>query len=69
MDQFIEVPGARLRIRSGGSGPILLLLGGAADGGGLGVLRELLEPSYTVITYDRRGLGQSTVTDPDAPSN
>ncbi|WP_432890343.1 alpha/beta fold hydrolase [Kribbella sp. CA-245084] len=67
MDEFIEVPGARFRIRSGGSGPILLLLGGAAEGGGLGVLRDLLEPSYTVITYDRRGLGESTVDAPDAP--
>ncbi|MGI5125738.1 alpha/beta fold hydrolase [Pseudonocardia sp. CA-107938] len=66
MDHTVVVPGARLRVRTSGSGPVLLLLGGAADGGGLGELRTLLEDSFTVVTYDRRGLGGSPADDPEA---
>jgi pimeloyl-ACP methyl ester carboxylesterase len=66
MEHPVVVPGARLRVRTGGSGPVLLLLGGTADGGGFGELRELLEDSFTVVTYDRRGLGGSVADDPDA---
>ncbi|MDY6948024.1 MAG: alpha/beta hydrolase [Pseudomonadota bacterium] len=59
--QFIEVEGAALRVRSAGQGPAIVLIHGwALD---LEMWRdqiELLSPRYRVIAFDRRGFGLSS---------
>ncbi|GAA0442375.1 hypothetical protein Acor_05320 [Acrocarpospora corrugata] len=52
-----------------GHGPALVLVdaaGGYRGFGPMGALAEMLAPSFTVITYDRRGRGESTDTLPYA---
>lgn len=55
-----------------GSGPVLVVVTGAtqfrAFDSSLAVLAGLLEDSFTVITYDRRGRGESSDTLPFAPA-
>ncbi len=61
----LDVPGARLRYRRRGNGPLLLLVaGGDGDAAASDDLAAHLADSYTVLTYDRRGLSGSTVHDP-----
>ena len=50
-----------------GTGPALILVGGALSERSAGApLATLLAPSFTVISYDRRGRGDSTDTAPYA---
>jgi pimeloyl-ACP methyl ester carboxylesterase len=52
-----------------GSGPALVLVGGAfCDRSFAGPLADLLERDFTVVTYDRRGRGDSGDTPPYAVS-
>jgi pimeloyl-ACP methyl ester carboxylesterase len=61
----LDVPGARLRYLRRGNGPLLLLIaGGDGDAAAGDDLAAHLADSYTVLTYDRRGLSGSTVHDP-----
>lgn len=59
--ETLKVPGAIIYYEVRGSGPVLLMMpGGPATGS---VFREIardLAPHYTVVTYDPRGLGQSS---------
>jgi pimeloyl-ACP methyl ester carboxylesterase len=65
MTQTLEVPGAHLHYEVGGSGPVLLLIpGGAMDGGVFGGMVGALAHDYTVATYDPRGLSRSTLDGP-----
>lgn len=54
-----------------GSGPALIVVAGAtqfrAFDSSMAVLGELLAPNFTVITYDRRGRGESSNTLPFSP--
>jgi pimeloyl-ACP methyl ester carboxylesterase len=62
--QALEVPGAHLHYEVRGSGPVLLLIpGGAMDGGLFAGMVEPLTADYTVVTYDPRGLSRSTFDD------
>jgi pimeloyl-ACP methyl ester carboxylesterase len=62
--QTLEVPGAHLHYEVRGSGPVLLLIpGGAMDGGLFAGMVEPLTGDYTVVTYDPRGLSRSTLDD------
>jgi pimeloyl-ACP methyl ester carboxylesterase len=62
---WVTVPGARLHYEVRGSGPALLLIpGGAADSAGFAPLATALADRYTVVTYDPRGLGRSTLDGP-----
>jgi pimeloyl-ACP methyl ester carboxylesterase len=61
----LEVPGARLYYETRGDGPRLLAIGSPMDSGGFAPLAEALSDRYTVVTYDPRGLGQSTREDTD----
>ncbi|WP_147397505.1 alpha/beta fold hydrolase [Amycolatopsis panacis] len=62
----LSVPGARLRYRVRGSGPVLLLIpGGPASASMYDDVAPLLAEHYSVITYDPRGLGASTLDDPN----
>ena len=63
--------GTRIGYDKVGSGPLLIIIAGAtqfrAFDPNLAALGNLLAPSITVITYDRRGRGESTDTLPYAP--
>lgn len=61
----LDVPGARLHYQVRGSGPVLLLIpGGPADITTFDAVAPLLAEHYTVVTYDPRGLSDSTMDDP-----
>jgi pimeloyl-ACP methyl ester carboxylesterase len=62
--QRLDVPGGRLYYEVRGSGPLLLVIGQPMTSGPFGPLAELLAEDHTVVTYDPRGLGQSTADDP-----
>ena len=65
-ESTITVPGGRLRYFTRGSGPVLLLIaGGHGDASKSDALGNHLADTYTVLTYDRRGLSGSTT---DAPA-
>jgi pimeloyl-ACP methyl ester carboxylesterase len=59
VDELV-VPGARLYYEISGSGPTLLLIpGGPVDAAGWTPIVEFLEPHYTVVRYDPRGISRS----------
>ncbi len=63
----LKVPGASIYYEVRGSGPVLLMMpGGPADAGAFRRIAGYLDPYYTVVTYDPRGLSHSTL---DAPLN
>jgi pimeloyl-ACP methyl ester carboxylesterase len=63
----LPVPGASLHYKVRGSGPLLLLLqGGDGDADASDALAGHLASDYTVLSYDRRGLSRSPVSDPAA---
>ncbi|MEO6199838.1 MAG: alpha/beta hydrolase [Cryobacterium sp.] len=60
--------GSSIAYDTTGSGPALILVGGAFNTrGSAGPLAAVLEKSYRVYAYDRRGRGDSTETKPYAP--
>ncbi len=60
-----DVPGARLHWKSRGSGPVLFVLqGGDGDADASVLLADRLASSFTVLTYDRRGLSRSEIDGP-----
>jgi pimeloyl-ACP methyl ester carboxylesterase len=62
----LSVPGATLHYRVLGGGPMLLLLpGGTGDADG--ALAHHLAESFTVVTYDRRGISRSKLEETPAP--
>jgi pimeloyl-ACP methyl ester carboxylesterase len=64
-DDTLRVAGATLFYRVRGSGPPLLILpGGDGASDSVDALREQLVDRYRVVTYDRRGLSQSTIDTP-----
>jgi pimeloyl-ACP methyl ester carboxylesterase len=66
-EAYLPVPGATLFYKVRGSGPLLLLLqGGDGDADGSDALADHLTSHYTVLSYDRRGLSRSAVSDPAA---
>ena len=64
----LPVPGATLHYKVRGNGPLLLLLqGGDGDADAADALAGHLADDYTVLSYDRRGLSRSPVSDLAAP--
>ena len=61
----LDVPGARLYYERRGSGPLLLMIGSPMDSTGFAGLAEAVGDRYTVVTYDPRGIGSSTIDDAD----
>ncbi|GAA4461554.1 alpha/beta fold hydrolase [Phytohabitans houttuyneae] len=59
----LDVPGARLYYERRGSGPLLLLLGSPMDSARFAGLARALADRHTVVTYDPRGIGNSTRED------
>ncbi len=65
IETLLDVPGGRLRSFMRGSGPTLVLLaGGHGDAARTEALANHLADRYTVLTYDRRGLSESTTSAP-----
>lgn len=60
----LDVPGARIYYEVRGSGPLMLVIGQPMTSAAFGPLADRLAEHHTVVTYDPRGLGQSTVDDP-----
>lgn len=64
--QVLDTPGACLHYDVRGSGPPLLLIpGGWGDAGMFAAVAPILSNDHTVVTYDPRGLGRSTLTGTD----
>ncbi len=59
----LDVPGARLYYERRGTGPLLLMIGSPMDSTGFAGLASALADRYTVVTYDPRGIGNSTSGD------
>jgi pimeloyl-ACP methyl ester carboxylesterase len=65
MTRTLKVPGAEIHYEIRGSGPVVLCIpGGPADHRVFDKLATELEPHYTVVTYDPRGLSRSPLTAP-----
>jgi pimeloyl-ACP methyl ester carboxylesterase len=61
----LGVPGAHLYYEVQGSGPVLMLIGQPMGIEGFFAIAPLLAGAFTVVTYDPRGFGRSTIDDPD----
>lgn len=61
----LEVPGARLHYEVRGTGPLLLVIGSPMTAAEFLPLAHAMAADHTVVTYDPRGLGHSTISDPD----
>jgi pimeloyl-ACP methyl ester carboxylesterase len=59
----LDVPDARLYYERRGDGPLLLLIGSPMDSTGFVGLADALAGDYTVVTYDPRGIGNSSRAD------
>jgi clorobiocin biosynthesis protein CloN7 len=60
---WLDVPGARLYYEVQGSGPVLMLIGHPMHSSGFAALAPLFALDRTVVTYDPRGFGRSTIDD------
>ena len=61
----LDVPGARLHYEARGAGPLLLMIGSPMGARGFEPIAALLAEDFTVVTYDPRGILNSTVDAPD----
>jgi pimeloyl-ACP methyl ester carboxylesterase len=60
---FLDVPGARLYYETRGRGPLLFMIGSPMDSTGFAPLAEIMAATHSVVTYDPRGVGNSTRED------
>ena len=60
----LAVPGGKVYYEVRGSGPLLLVIGQPMTSGPFAPMADLLASDRTVVTYDPRGVGESTVDDP-----
>ncbi|HEX6444042.1 MAG TPA: alpha/beta hydrolase [Streptosporangiales bacterium] len=61
----LDVPGAKLYYEVRGSGPPLLLVGSPMESMFFAGMADALAVDRTVVTYDPRGISDSSVEDPD----
>ena len=67
MEHVVSADGTRIAYERSGTGTPLILIGGAlCDRGTTRPLAQALEPDFTVVSYDRRGRGESGNTSPYA---
>lgn len=72
MMETLELQGAKLRYHKVGNGPLLILIPGANGTGDIYMpLAKQLQEKFTVVAVDRRGYGQSELTEslPEEVSN
>lgn len=63
--ETLDLNGAKLRYHKIGQGPVLILVPGANGTGDVFLpLAEKLKDQFTVVAVDRRGYGQSELTEP-----
>ena len=60
----LDVPGARLHYEVRGDGPLVLVIGSPMAAADFAPLAHALAGDHTVVTYDPRGLADSTIDDP-----
>lgn len=65
---IIDIPDGRLYYEVRGSGPHLLISGSPMTAAAFTPLADALAADFTVVTHDPRGIGNSTLDDPQAPS-
>ena len=61
----LEVPGARLYYEVQGRGPVLMLVGHPMGASGFAGIATVLAEDHTVVAFDPRGFGRSTIEDRD----
>jgi pimeloyl-ACP methyl ester carboxylesterase len=66
INRHVTVPGADLHYEIRGHGPPLLVIGSPMAAAEFAPLADALASDYTVITYDPRGHGASTISGPDS---
>ena len=64
VSRSLDVPGARLRYQVRGTGPLLVVIGSPMTSAEFVPVAHALAGDHTVVTYDPRGLGGSTIEDP-----
>jgi pimeloyl-ACP methyl ester carboxylesterase len=64
----LGVPGARLHYEVRGEGPLVVLVGSPMDARAFEPLADELAADHTVLTTDPRGVGRSTLDDPEQDS-
>lgn len=63
--ETLELQGAKLRYHKLGKGPIIIFIPGANGTGDIFMpLAQQLKDKFTVVAVDRRGYGQSELTEP-----
>ncbi len=65
VSRALDVPGARLHYEVRGSGPVLLVIGSPMPASDFAPVADALAADHTVVTYDPRGLADSTIDDPE----
>jgi pimeloyl-ACP methyl ester carboxylesterase len=65
ISRSLDVQGARLHYEVRGAGPLLLVIGSPMPAADFAAVADALARSHTVVTYDPRGLANSTIDDPD----
>lgn len=64
ISRTLDVPGARLHYEVRGTGPLVLVIGSPMPAADFAPLAHALAGTHTVVTYDPRGLANSTIADP-----
>lgn len=63
--ETLELQGAKLRYHKVGNGPVIIFIPGANGTGDIFMpLAQQLKDKFTVVAVDRRGYGQSELTEP-----
>jgi len=64
----LELPDGRLYYEVRGAGPHLVISGSPMNAAAFAPLADALAADFTVITHDPRGISNSVLNDPEAPS-
>lgn len=65
ISRSLDVPGARLHYEVRGNGPLLFVIGSPMTAAPFAPVAQALSADHTVVTYDPRGLANSTIDDPE----